>query len=49
MYEIRKLNIWKEKGSHSFTCEKIMIDELEVFAQYCIDAQLTGYTLSNED
>lgn len=27
MYEIRKLNIWKKKGNHSFTCEKIMIDD----------------------
>ena len=27
MYENRKLNIWKEKGNHSFIFEKIMIDD----------------------
>ena len=27
MYEIRKLNIWKEKRSNNFTCGKIMMDD----------------------
>ena len=40
---------YRDLFTDNYDDEKIMIDELEAFAQYCIDAQLTGYTLSNED
>ena len=32
-----------------YDTDKVMIDELEVFAANYIDGKLTGYTLSNED
>ena len=40
---------YKELFTDNYADEKIMIDELESFVKYCVEAEVIGYTLSNED
>lgn len=40
---------YKDLFTDNYDEEKVMIDELELFAKYCTEAEIVGYTLSNED
>ena len=40
---------YKDLLSGEYEEDNIMIDEIEIFVSYCINGQLKGYTLSNED
>ena len=40
---------YKDLFTDNYDEEKIMIDELELFAKYCTEIEIVGYTLTNED
>lgn len=40
---------YKDLFTDNYDEEKIMIDELELFAKYCTETEIIGYTLTNED
>lgn len=35
--------------NHNYDSEKVLIDEIEIFVKHYTDAELIGYSLTNED